>query len=121
MSSSITQVGNLTRDPELKYLSSGNATARFGLAVNRRFQKNGEWTEQTSYFDVSTYGSLAENIANCLTKGTKVVVTGRLEQRTWDDKETGEKRSAIEIVADEVGAALSYATAQVTKNQKAGF
>lgn len=116
MSNSITQVGNLTRDPEVKFLSSGNATVKFGIAVSRRFQKNGEWQEQTSFFDVTAYGSLAENIGNTLMKGNKVVVTGRLEQRSWETPD-GDKRSAIEIVADEVGAALSFATAQVTKNQ----
>ena len=115
MSNSITAVGNLTRDPEVKYLSSGNASAKFGLAVSRRFQKNGEWTEQTSFFDVVAYGSLAENIGNSLVKGNKVIVTGRLEQRTWET-DNGDKRSIIEIVADEAGAALSFATVEVKKN-----
>jgi single-strand DNA-binding protein len=114
---SITVVGNITRDPELKFLNSGQATVRFGIAVNRRWQnrQTQEWEERVSYFDVTAYGSLAENVANSLPKGTRVLVTGRLEQRSWETPE-GDKRSIIEINADEIAASLRYATAAVTKN-----
>jgi single-strand DNA-binding protein len=115
----ITIVGNITRDPEVKFLNSGSAACRFSVAVNRRWQnrQTQEWEERVSYFDVEAYGPLGENVANSVARGARVIVTGRLEQRTWETPE-GEKRSAIEIKADEVGAAMSYATAVVTKTQR---
>lgn len=113
--SNITLIGNLTRDPELKFTQSGKAQTRFSIAVNRRWQREGTWEEQTSYFDVTTWAVLAENVANTLTKGNRVIVTGRLEQRTWETKE-GEKRSTVEVVADAVGLDLSKSTAKTAKN-----
>jgi len=111
----ITLVGNLTRDPELKFTQGGKAQTRFSIAVNRRWQKNGEWEEQVSYFDVTCWAILAENVANAATKGARVIVTGRLEQRSWETKE-GEKRSTIEVVADAVGLDLSKSTGtKITK------
>src|SRR5580704_4967237 len=85
---SITLVGNVTRDPELRFTPSGQATTSFGLAVNRRWQnrQTQEWEEQVSFFDVVCWREMAENAAESLTKGTRIVVTGRLEQRSWDDK-----------------------------------
>ena len=80
----VTLVGNLTRDPELRYTSGGRGVASFGLAVNRRYQVNGEWQEQTSFFNVVAWGTLGENAAASLNKGTRVVVYGRLEQRSWE-------------------------------------
>jgi single-strand DNA-binding protein len=79
----ITVVGNITRDPELKFLNSGQAAVRISIAVNRRWQnrQTQEWEERVSYFDVSGYGSMAENAANSLTKGTRVIVSGRLGDR----------------------------------------
>ena len=116
---SITVVGNLTRDPELKFLNSGQAAVRFSVAVNRRWQnrQTQEWEERTSYFEVTGYGTMAENAANSLTKGTRVLVTGRLEQRSWETDQ-GEKRSVVEINADEVAPSLRYATAVVTKTPR---
>src|SRR5580692_1752291 len=92
-------VGNITRDPELRFTPTGQATTSFGLAVNRRWQnrQTQEWEEQVSFFDVVCWREMAENAAESLTKGTRILVTGRLEQRSWDDKTTGEKRSRIEI------------------------
>lgn len=113
--SNITLIGNLTRDPELKFTQSGKAQTRFSIAVNRRWQREGTWEEQTSYFDVTTWAVLAENVANTLTKGNRVIVTGRLEQRTWETKD-GEKRSTVEVVADAVGLDLSKSTAKTAKN-----
>jgi single-strand DNA-binding protein len=115
----ITIVGNITKDPELKFLGSGNAACKFSVAVNRRWQnkQTQEWEERVSYFDVDAFGQLGENIANSLARGSRVIVTGRLEQRTWET-DAGEKRSVIEIKADEVGPALSYATAAVTKIER---
>jgi len=116
----VTVVGNVTRDPELRFTNSGLATASFGLAVNRRWQnrQTQELEEQVSFFDVVCWREMAENVSESLTKGSRVVVTGRLEQRSWDDKNTGDKRSKIEIVADEVAPSLRWATAQVTRNER---
>lgn len=113
--SNITLVGNLTRDPELKFTQSGKAQTRFSIAVNRRWQKNGEWEEQVSYFDVTCWAVLAENVANGVVKGNRVIVSGRLEQRTWETKD-GEKRSTVEVVADAVGLDLSKSTTRTAPN-----
>ena len=116
---SITIVGNITRDPELRFTANGQARADFGLAVNRRWQDRAsqEWQEQTSFFDVVCWREMAENAAESLHKGQRVMVTGRLEQRSWQN-EAGEKRSKIEIVADDIGPSLRWATAQVTRNER---
>ena len=107
----VTLVGNITRDPELRFTQSGRAVATFGLAVNRRYQVNGEWQEQTSFFNVVAWGPLGENAAASLTKGTRVIVNGRLEQREYQTQQ-GEKRTVVEVNADEVAPSLRYATAQ---------
>lgn len=115
----ITVVGNVTRDPELKFLNSGQAALRLSVAVSRRWQnrQTQEWEEKTSFFDVSGYGSMAENAASSLSKGSRIVVTGRMEQRTWET-ESGEKRNAFEIVADEIAPSLRWATAVVTRTPR---
>lgn len=112
-------VGNITRDPELRFTPSGQATASFGVAVNRRWQnrQNQEWEEATSFFDVVCWGQLAENAAQSLAKGTRVLVSGRLDQRSWETAER-EKRSKIEITADEVAPSLRWATVSITKNER---
>jgi single-strand DNA-binding protein len=117
---SITIVGNITRDPELRFTPSGQANARLGVAVNRRWQdrNSGEWQEATSFFDVICWRELAENVSESLKRGTRVVVTGRLEQRTWE--QDGNKRSVVEIVADEVAPSLRWATAKVEKTERRG-
>ena len=117
----VTVMGNCTRDPELRFTPSGMAVATFGLAVNRRWQnrQTNEWEEAVSFFDVTAWQQLAENVAESVQKGTRVLVTGRLDQRSWETQD-GEKRSKIEIVADEIGPSLRYATAQVTKNERRG-
>jgi single-strand DNA-binding protein len=117
--SGVTIVGNLTRDPELRFTPSGQATASFGVAVNRRWQnrQSQEWNEATSFFDVVCWAELAENAAQSLTRGTRVIVSGRLDQRSWENQD-GEKRSKIEIVADEVAPSLRYATAQISRNER---
>jgi len=116
---SVTLVGNCTRDPELRFTSSGQAVATFGLAVNRRWQnrQTNEWEEQVSFFDVTVWQQMAENVAETVTKGTRVVVTGRLDQRSWETQD-GDKRSKVEVVADEVAPSLRYATAQVVRNER---
>jgi single-strand DNA-binding protein len=111
---SITLVGNLTRDPELRFTTGGRGVASFGIAVSRRYQVNGEWQEQTSYFNIVAWGQMGENAASTLTKGMRVIVSGRLEQREYQNRE-GEKRTAIEINADEIGPSLRWATASVER------
>ena len=113
----ITLVGNLTRDPELRFTTGGRGVASFGIAVGRRYQVNGEWQEQTSYFNITAWGQLGENAAATLTKGMRVLVTGRLEQREYTTRE-GDKRTAIEVVADELGPSLRWATAQVERTPR---
>lgn len=112
-------IGNITRDPELRFTPSGAAVATFGLAVNRRWrnQQTNDWEEQTSFFDIVCWREMAENVAESLTKGSRVIVTGRLDQRSWETDQ-GEKRTKVEVVADEVGPSLRWATAQVTKNER---
>ena len=111
---SVTLVGNLTRDPELRYTPSGAGVASFGLAVNRRYQVNGEWQEQVSFFNIVAWTELGENAAASLSKGMRVIVTGRLEQRSYETKD-GEKRSVTEVRADELGPSLRWAQAQVER------
>jgi single-strand DNA-binding protein len=115
----ITIMGNVTRDPELRFTASGQATATFGIAVNRRWQnrQTNEWEEAVSFFNVVTWRELAENAAESLHKGTRVLVSGRLEQRSWETAD-GEKKTVVDIVADEVGPSLRYASATVTRNER---
>lgn len=114
----ITLVGNLTRDPELRFTPSGQATVSFGLAVNRRWQDNQQqWQEATSFFDIVCWGQLAENVAESLQRGTRVVVAGRLDQRSWETSE-GDKRSKVEVTAGEIGPSLRWATVEVSKNER---
>lgn len=112
----ITVVGNVTRDPELRFTPAGAAVANFGVAWNLKRQ-DGE--DQVSFFDVTCWRQLAENVAESLTKGTRVVVYGRLEQRSWQTQD-GEKRSKVEIIADEVAPSLKWATAEITRNDTRG-
>jgi single-strand DNA-binding protein len=115
----VTLVGNCTRDPELRFTPSGQAVATFGLAVNRRWQnrQTQEWEEAVSFFDVTSWQQLAENVAESVQKGTRVVVTGRLDQRSWETQD-GEKRSKVEVVADDIAPSLRFATASVVKNER---
>ncbi len=115
--STVTLVGNITKDPELRFTGGGRAIASFGIAVNRRYQVNNEWQEQTSFFNVVAWGTLGENAAASLTKGTRVMVTGRLEQRSYETQD-GEKRSVVEVVADELGPSLRWARAEVERTQR---
>jgi len=116
---SVSIVGNLTREPELRFTPSGQATATFGIAVNRTWtdRQSQERRESTSFFDVVCWGTLAENAATSLTRGTRVVVTGRLDQRSWETQD-GEKRSKVEITAEEIAPSLRWATVHVTRNER---
>jgi single-strand DNA-binding protein len=120
MSNSVTLVGNLVEDPELRFTASGIAMAKVRLAVNRRYRdRNDEWQEDTSFFGGTCWRDVAENIAESLSKGDRVFVTGRLEQRTWETND-GEKRSVVEVRIDEIGPSLRWATAQVTRTPRTG-
>jgi single-strand DNA-binding protein len=121
MSNSTTICGNLIREPEIRYTREGQATTQLGVAVNRRWQDRTtqEWQEATSFFDVVCWRDLAENVALSLTKGMRVVVTGRIEQRSWETDD-GEHRSKVEIVADEIGPSLRFATADVQRTRRQG-
>jgi single-strand DNA-binding protein len=113
----ITVVGNLTADPELRFTSSGAAVASFTVASTpRTFDKaSGEWKDGEALFmRCSIWRQAAENVAESLTRGARVVVTGRLKQRSYDTRE-GEKRTVIELEVDEVGPSLRYATAKVNR------
>lgn len=114
MDNTVTLSGNLTRNPELRYTTSGRPVASAGLAVNRRWQQNGEWTEEVSFFNLVMWGDLGEHCAESFDKGTRVIVTGRLAQRSWDTDD-GDKRSIIEVVVDDIGPSLKWATATVTR------
>lgn len=106
--------GNITRDPEYRVTNSGKGVASFGLAVNRRYQINGEWQEQTSFFDVVAWSDLGQRAAASLHKGDRVIVTGRMEQRTWETGD-GAKRSKVEIVASDIGASVRFAQVEVAR------
>jgi single-strand DNA-binding protein len=108
-----TIVGNLVEDPEIRFTSSGIAVANLRVAVTQRVQQDGQWRDgETSFFKVNVWRGQAENLADSLGKGDRVMVTGRLRQRSWETPE-GEKRSVTELEADEVGASLKWATAKV--------
>jgi single-strand DNA-binding protein len=115
-----TIVGNLVEDPELRFTGNGTAVANLRVAVTQRIQQDGEWRDgETSFFRVNVWRGQAEHLADSLAKGDRVMVTGRLRQRTWETPE-GEKRSVTEIEADEVGASLKWATAKVERVKERG-
>lgn len=112
-------VGNATRDPELSYIGRDNniPVCKFGIAVNETYEVNGEKKEKVHFFDVVCWRRLAENVANTIVKGDRVVVFGAPEYQSWQDN--GQNRSKIEINAAHVGVDLSFATATIQKNPKA--
>ena len=113
----ITVIGNLTADPELRFTSSGVAVANFTVASTpRTFDRaSGEWKDGEALFlRCSIWRQAAENVAESLTRGSRVIVTGRLKQRSFETRE-GEKRTVVELEVDEIGPSLRYATAKVNK------
>ncbi len=118
MSNNVTIIGNLTSDPELRFTASGVAMVNLSVADSRRYQdRNGEWQEETSFFRGTCWRDLAENVAESLTKGARVIISGRMKQRTWETNE-GEKRNVVEIDIQEIGPSLRWATASVTKTPR---
>ncbi|MCX6896685.1 MAG: single-stranded DNA-binding protein [Verrucomicrobia bacterium] len=93
--------GNLTRDPELRYTPKGTAIAKIGLAINRKWRsESGEMKDETTFVDVDAFGKTAETIGQYLKKGRPILIEGRLRYDTWDDKQTGQKRSKLGVVMD---------------------
>ncbi len=115
---SVTLVGNLVEDPELRFTTSGIPRANIRLAVNRRWRDpNNEWQEETSFFGGTVWRQYAENVAESLQKGARVIVTGRLQQRSWETQD-GERRSVVEVRIDEIGPSLRWATADVRRTTR---
>ena len=118
----ITVIGNLTSDPELRFTPSGAAVANFTVASTPRTldKQSGEWKDGEALFlRCNIWRQAAENVAESLTRGARVVVQGRLKQRSFETKE-GEKRTVVELEVDEIGPSLRYATAKVNKVSRAG-
>lgn len=118
----ITVIGNLTGDPELRFTPSGAAVANFTVASTPRTfdRQSNEWKDgDTLFLRCSIWREAAESVAESLTKGTRVIVQGRLVQRSYETRE-GEKRTVYELQVDEVGPSLRYATAKVTRTQRSG-
>ncbi len=118
----ITVIGNLTADPELRFTPSGAAVANFTVASTPRTfdRQSNEWKDgDTLFMRCSVWREAAENVAESLTKGTRVIVTGRLVQRSYETRE-GEKRTVVELQVDEVAPSLRYATAKVARSQRSG-
>lgn len=116
----LTVVGNLTNDPELRFTPSGSAVANFTIASTpRTFDKtSNQWKDgDTLFLNASIWREAAENVAESLTKGTRVIVSGRLKSRSYETKE-GEKRTVIELEVDEIGPSLKYANAKVNRTQR---
>jgi single-strand DNA-binding protein len=120
MDTFVTVVGNLTGDPELRFTPNGVAVANVRLAVTPRVREGDQWKDgETSFFRVNVWRQQAENVAEILTKGTRVIVTGKLRNRSWQT-DGGEQRTVTEIEADELGPSLKWATAKVERANRAG-
>ena len=119
MNTTITITGNVTRTPELRFTASGLPAASFGVAVNRKLpaKSDGAATEAVTFFNIVAWQSLAENVAESLNKGDRVVVTGRLDQRSWENAE-GDRRTVYELVAEEIGPSLRWVTATLTRPER---
>ncbi len=118
----ITVIGNLTSDPELRFTPSGSAVANFTIASTPRTfdRQSNEWKDgETLFLRASVWREAAENVAESLTKGMRVIVSGRLKSRSYETKE-GEKRTVIELEVDEIGPSLRYANAKVNRTQRSG-
>ncbi|TVU61602.1 single-stranded DNA-binding protein [Paenarthrobacter nitroguajacolicus] len=118
----ITVIANLTNDPELRFTPNGSAVANFTLASTPRTfdRQSNEWKDgETLFLRASVWREAAENVAESLTKGMRVIVTGRLKSRSYETKE-GEKRTVIELEVDEIGPSLRYANAKVNRTQRSG-
>lgn len=116
MSTTITIQGNITKEPVLRATGTGTPTCELSVAVNRKVPARNDsgFVDSVSYFSVVAYQQLAVNVCETLRRGSRVVVTGRLDQRTWETA-GGEKRTSYELVAEDIGASLRWATGHLTK------
>ncbi len=117
----LTIVGTLGKDPELRYTTGGRGVCSFSVATNRRWmnKQTNEWNEETTWVNVVVWAELGENVAASLNKGNRVIVNGRLSTRSYDDRE-GNKKYITELIADNVGAELRFATAQIERTERTG-
>ena len=119
MDQQITICGNLTREPELRFTTGGKGVCGFALAVNRRYQQNGEWKDAPPWFiNVDAWDTLGENAAASLKKGDRVVVTGRLETQSWEKDGVEQRRE--HLIVDEIAASLKWATVEITRIHSGG-
>lgn len=117
---SLTITGNVARDVDLKFLSSGKAVASFSVAVNERKKEGDKWVDgDPSFFEVKCWDQMAENVSESLSKGNRVIVKGVMRQENWTNDQ-GEKRSKMVTTAESVGPDLRFATAQVVRNERSG-
>jgi single-strand DNA-binding protein len=120
MSIPVNLTGRLTADPELRYAPTGTAVARFTVVTSRRVrdQQTGEWSDaDTSYWDCVAFKQMAENVAESLTRGAAVMVTGKMAQRNWEDKE-GQARKSFEVTVDEIGPSLRWVSAKLNRTSR---
>jgi single-strand DNA-binding protein len=113
----ITVAGNLTRDPEVRFTSTGKSVASFSVASSRSFRRGDQWEEETSFVDVTAWEALGENVAQSLRKGDRVIVTGDFKQDEYVGKD-GETKRVWKLTADEVGASLKRATVSVERIER---
>lgn len=118
MTTTVTLVGNLVREPELKFLPSGVALCEFGVAINSRRKEGDKWVDgDPEFYDITCWRELGENVAESIMKGQRVVIIGKLNFRSWETDD-GSKRSKISVTAEAVGPDLRWATAQVTRTER---
>lgn len=116
----ITVVGNITADPELKFSAGGAPMLSFSVAAERSYKKDDEWVNEVSYPDVIAWRQVAEDTAAVAEKGMRVIVTGRFEQRFWEDAETGQRRNKWQLVADEIAISTKVLESVTRKRRPEG-
>lgn len=104
----ITVWGQLVRDPDLRFTQGGRAVCAFTVVTNHRYKQGDDWKEEASFIDVTAWAELGENLAASASKGSRVIVSGRFKTDSWDDKETGQKRNKLGLVADEIGLSCRF-------------
>jgi single-strand DNA-binding protein len=116
---SITIIGNLTKDPEVRFTNNGNAMVSFSVAVNKskKNKETGEWDNEAHFFDCTAFGEIADNFANSFTKGNRVIVYGELQQRKYQAQD-GTEKTKVELFVQEIGASLRWATVVVNRTER---
>ena len=119
MSAPITLIGRLGADPELKYTQGGMAVVNLNIVTNIRKKDGDQWVDaDTTWWRVTVFRQLAENVAESLTKGDEAIIVGKVKSRSWEDPKSGEKRTSFEVTADQVGASLGRSTAAISRVQR---